>query len=313
MRPEEFFCQAVLPGSSVIPPDGVDWHWIAEQAVTHGVWPLLLENAQVNGWHVPPAYLQHFCFLWGKWLVRRSEMLSELANVTRRLAAAGIKPVVLKGPVLDWCVYDRSGRRRYSDVDVLVAEGSLVETLDVLRSLGFTVPGVVRRDGHTIDGCAKELRSGRLSLDLHRCLDYTWRTGERPNEVIERAIPFEGLPDAFRLADDDLVLHQCVHLYKDETEYRESIRKGQHRKLMRRLDVALLARRGFANWEVVRHRAEQYGFMRHLQFAVSAVHESVPCSRRHSPRDRIEPPLLSIQQQTCVMGRVVADDSVWTS
>lgn len=84
------------------------------------------------------------------------------------LSGAGVRALLLKGPVLERSLYGGASVRRYSDVDLLVAPDSLPAAEEVLRELGFERPhprAVEGEDPHAIHW----LRGADpVWVDLHR-------------------------------------------------------------------------------------------------------------------------------------------------
>jgi hypothetical protein len=94
-----------------------------------------------------------------------------LAEVVPALRAAGVDPVLLKGPAIaQWLYAEYPLLRGYHDVDLLVAPHHLGRAEDVLRQLGFTPPGLAAPgDVPTHANAWFRARDG-AEIDLHRCL-----------------------------------------------------------------------------------------------------------------------------------------------
>jgi hypothetical protein len=70
--------------------------------------------------------------------VARSLMLDAAAvHCVSALRAAGIRAILLKGPVTARWLYSDAGNRDYTDVDLLVARGELRRALRILGGLGY--------------------------------------------------------------------------------------------------------------------------------------------------------------------------------
>jgi Uncharacterised nucleotidyltransferase len=61
-------------------------------------------------------------------------------RIASMLAEAGIPSTALKGPLLAEAIYGDPGRRRSSDIDLLVAPEQLQAAVDVVRELGYGAP-----------------------------------------------------------------------------------------------------------------------------------------------------------------------------
>jgi Uncharacterised nucleotidyltransferase len=73
---------------------------------------------------------------------RRQGALLQLVTlrILAALADAGIRGAPLKGPLLSESIYGDPGRRRSSDIDLLVAPERLREAVEVVRGLGYSAP-----------------------------------------------------------------------------------------------------------------------------------------------------------------------------
>src|SRR5215210_1545693 len=57
--------------------------------------------------------------------------------VLEALESAGVEAILLKGPALEYWLYE-GHERRYADIDVLVGPDSFAAARDVVRKSGFT-------------------------------------------------------------------------------------------------------------------------------------------------------------------------------
>jgi hypothetical protein len=73
---------------------------------------------------------------------RRNDALLSLIGerASARLEEAGIRNSLLKGPALGEAIHGEPGRRLASDIDLLVAPGSLHDAVAVVRELGYSEP-----------------------------------------------------------------------------------------------------------------------------------------------------------------------------
>jgi 8-oxo-dGTP pyrophosphatase MutT (NUDIX family) len=192
------------------------------------------------------------------------------------MAYLNIPCVPLKGPVVDAMCYGNRGLRYYGDLDILVPLAELKPAVAVLRDLGFSTPKDVLPEGHTMGTIVKPIGTGDLHIDVHLQFDFTWRSRECPTDYFARSMAWDGIvPGGLALSLEDTVLHQLVHLYKDEAEFRVSIRLDKHRRLQRRLDVALLSRLP-VDWDRVLSTASRYGLERGVLYAIGAAREAYP-------------------------------------
>ena len=99
------------------------------------------------------------------------QSISELQRIVRALEAAGVAAVTLKGPALAQWLYGDATRRRFADLDVLVAPGDRDRAYIALQSLGYELPSGMPRDvARTIYGALGAwplCGGGSFPLDLH--------------------------------------------------------------------------------------------------------------------------------------------------
>lgn len=93
------------------------------------------------------------------------------AETAAALHDAGVRPLLLKGPVIArWLYAEAPSARGYSDVDFLVAPECFDRAEEVLRSLGFTATPTVRLGGERLIHAVLYERPGAAQVDLHRTL-----------------------------------------------------------------------------------------------------------------------------------------------
>jgi Uncharacterised nucleotidyltransferase len=121
------------------------------------------------------------------------------AEIVISLRDAGVRPIVLKGPVFERWLYGATGVRTYGDTDVLVAPGQVEIAVDVLTSLGFSLRALSRYNnaisgggGHGqcfarggMDGELVDLHSSVVGAAAER--EAVWSALSRDTESIEVA------------------------------------------------------------------------------------------------------------------------------
>jgi len=68
---------------------------------------------------------------------RNLRLLGELIQVNRALESKGMRPVVLKGPVLATLLYGHAGLRECHDLDLLVQRDEIPAAVQALREMGY--------------------------------------------------------------------------------------------------------------------------------------------------------------------------------
>jgi hypothetical protein len=124
-----------------------------------------------------------------------------LAEVASAMHERGVRPLLIKGPVVASWLYDDPGQRPYSDVDLLVDPERFDAAEVILAGLGFRDVDAGLRPGE-----------GKES-------EHTWlRAGERAVFVdLHRAIPLVGAPPAraWALLSDDAREHTVAGIRID--------------------------------------------------------------------------------------------------
>src|SRR5919108_1697202 len=152
---------------------------------------------------------QRDAMVWALTIERR------LLTLAEAFEADGVRPLVLKGPVLAHTVYPDPSWRAFADLDLLVPTASWRRALEVLAGLGFERrlpeprPGFDERFGKA----AVHTNGDGAEIDLHRTLVIgPFGLWARPDELFRRATTFElGGRTLRRLDDTALLLHACMH------------------------------------------------------------------------------------------------------
>ena len=109
-----------------------------------------------------------------RWAVQCLWLDAVTAEVTRALAAEGVRSVLLKGPVTArWLYADDPGARPYRDVDLLVPPGGHAAAEAVLTTLGFERSREARlAEEVELHGHEWRRSSDDAVVDLHRSLHF---------------------------------------------------------------------------------------------------------------------------------------------
>lgn len=93
------------------------------------------------------------------------------AEVVGTLEKAGVRALLLKGPVIARWLYDNdAAERAYSDVDLLVAPEQFEPATAALAVLGFSAAATVRLQGERVPHALLFERPETVPVDLHRSL-----------------------------------------------------------------------------------------------------------------------------------------------
>jgi hypothetical protein len=186
-------------------------------AVQHGL------LAAVEGRLPPddPALRQRFERLAAAARLADSVLRRALEEALTALAAAGVSPVVLKGPALADRIYPDPSLRAATDLDLLLAEPELEPAAEALRAAGFfrgspLVEAYQRRHHHHL----QLLRPHGPAVELHFRAQSGFGAAFPTAELLARALPGRlggGAPLRLLAAEDELLVlavHGAAHLLR---------------------------------------------------------------------------------------------------
>lgn len=191
------------------------WDEAAAAARAHGVLPLAGEAALADP-ACPPAVRARF-----EEQRRRDAALElvrehELRRLFERLAAAGVRALVVKGADLAYSCYSSPELRPRTDTDLLIEPGHRRRAAGVLRELGYHA---VPQSGGDLLMYQEPYRLERDGVPVH-VVDLHWRLFNPQRygavfeaaELLERAGPRRALGTAaMGLSPADALLVACVH------------------------------------------------------------------------------------------------------
>jgi hypothetical protein len=116
---------------------GVDWDVVERAAHAHGLAPLLHLHLSGAGVAVPAPAAAALAGRAAKIARRNLQLTATLARVLEAFAAAGIRTLPLKGPLLAQRLYGSIALRRMLDLDLLVAPREFDAAVRILETSGF--------------------------------------------------------------------------------------------------------------------------------------------------------------------------------
>lgn len=152
-----------------------------------------------------------------RWLHRRAELDRAAVAVLERFEGAGVRSLLLKGPVLARLLYD-GAPRDYFDIDLLVGPPHLTKAREALAGLGYRF-GYEERGIDDVAGVvhaelwAQRGEYGPLWVDLHKRLAGCRASDEAVWEALwgrRRSIEFAGRETTV-LAEGGLAFHLALH------------------------------------------------------------------------------------------------------
>ena len=274
----------MLKGRAFDPPDEpgfVFWAW--SQGLVG-----LLDRAIANGqWEPATGYRDAVRSLRGTEALHAALLRRELGPAAEVLTeAAGVAPIVLKGPAVAERLYGAPGLRAYADLDLLVPQRSLRQAVSALRdagweparagrtyaALGEPLPGFAEDYGHEFH-LVRRVGPAEVHLEVH------WRISDDPlSEALDharlsargRAIPELGA-HVVAPAPVDEMLVLAVHVLSHS---RDQTRLIQH------VDLALASEAlPQSQWEEAFTEVDELGLGWALHRALDRVAETTGVAR----------------------------------
>ena len=150
---------------------GVQWDYLCDKAIRHGVEPLLFWNLNAAcPADVPPSTLARLRDDFLSNAQRNLFLARELLQVLKLLGENDIPVIPYKGPLLAISAYENISLRQISDLDVIVHRRDAIRAKDLLLANGFRLI-------HSLDplkesiflqsNCEFALQNSRIVLDVH--------------------------------------------------------------------------------------------------------------------------------------------------
>lgn len=147
----------------VLLQENINWQYLVEIAIRHGLTSLLYWNLKTTGAEFVPqlqlTLLQDYFYRNNH---RNFALTKELLNLLRLFEVNKITALPFKGPILAASVYGNVALRLISDLDILVHERDFSKSVDLLISQGYQSRTEVPWESHLIRG------NGLYNVDLHR-------------------------------------------------------------------------------------------------------------------------------------------------
>jgi hypothetical protein len=207
--------------------EACDWTRLERLAAHHAVVPIVYRAVEARASSVPRDVLRRL-WLGYRATVLRNRAVAELtADLARRLSAASVSGILLKGAALVRTLYADPGLRHVGDVDLLLDERDVPRVASLLDVMGFRRFGrPLRKEWPTCEFHDVYVRDRDRSIpvELHWRLfeDYLPYVFDLA-EVWRRALPVAGLPGMLTMAPEHELAHLCLHLERHALVYRSLI------------------------------------------------------------------------------------------
>lgn len=113
-----------------------DWNAFHESAYAHGVYPLV-QNVLKTVPGVPENIQVLLKKTYRDIALRNMTMTAELFVIVEKLKQHDIEAIAFKGPVLSQMLYGAVTQRQYADLDILIDENVLSESVKLLSECGY--------------------------------------------------------------------------------------------------------------------------------------------------------------------------------
>jgi hypothetical protein len=201
---------------------GLDWDRFLAWVARHGVVPLVYQNLRESAPSSMPDAVLGQLHDWTMTSARRALVqIGEAARITRLLGNAGIRSMMLKGPVLSLLAYGDATLRASRDIDLLVDPGQVREAERLIGEAGY------RRFDPNFELTPRQhqvfqrvrCQFAYFSEKTAVVQELHWRLSSNPTllPLDEQAlwsrpdhVHLQGI-DFITLPDEELFLYLCVH------------------------------------------------------------------------------------------------------
>jgi len=115
----------------------LDWDYLIQNSVRHGLLPLLYTNLKAAAAAVPQDQLDRLRDLFQKNAVRSALFTGELLKILDLLESEKILAMPYKGPAMAVSLYGNPALRQFVDLDILVRKQDVWRCQELLISMGY--------------------------------------------------------------------------------------------------------------------------------------------------------------------------------
>ena len=241
----------------------IDWTYLTQMALRHGVMPLLCFNLNSTCPNaVPKTTLEQYRGYFQSNALNNLFLTSELLKLLHLFKDHGIPAIPYKGPVLTASIYGNLTLREYCDLDILVHERDFMRSRELLISQGY-------RSWHELDWQHAFVKDGsRVHVDLHQGITPWYFPLRLDFESLWQRLEFVAIADTtiVNFLPEDLLIILCVQMSRDFYDNRTQLNKV--------CDIAeLIQVRQTMDWERVLQHAHKLGCTRMLFLGLSLASE----------------------------------------
>jgi hypothetical protein len=129
--------------------ENLDWAYVTQMAIRHGVMPLLYWNLnKACPDSVPANIFQRLRTNFFQISARNLSLAGELLKVLHHLKEHGIPAIPFKGPTLAVSAYGNLSLRQFGDLDIFVPKRHLPRAAEILLSQGYQARNQLNQEHH---------------------------------------------------------------------------------------------------------------------------------------------------------------------
>ena len=201
-----------------------NWDEFISLAYSHGVFPLVYQVLKKHEDKIP---LNTFAFMKQTYmnLVKTNMLMtSELIKVSKLLEENGIKAISFKGPTLSQMAYGDVVSRQYVDLDILVDDDRLLDSIEILRNNEYSLEDDFKLDllkkNRSIFHDVTLRKNNIVNIELHwRLFSDEYMTGISDLNIKENLRPFEYQNQTLNVFDNEIqILYLSIHGAKHNWE-----------------------------------------------------------------------------------------------
>ncbi len=201
-----------------------NWDDFISLSYSHGVFPLVYQVLKKHEDKIP---LNIFAFMKQTYmnLVKTNMLMtSELIKVSKLLEENGIKTISFKGPVLSAMAYGDVISRQYVDLDILVDDDRLLDSIEILKNNEYSLEDDFKLDllkkNRSIFHDVTLRKNNIVNIELHwRLFSDEYMTGISDLNIKENLRPFEYQNQTLNVFDNEIqILYLSIHGAKHNWE-----------------------------------------------------------------------------------------------
>lgn len=249
-RKKEFSIKAILTQIE-------HWDFFNQTIRRHGLGGLIYKNISEMdfGELIPAHVLADLKSLYFRTLQRNTLLYNCFSQIITKFISQGIPCIPLKGIYLAEFIYQDIGLRQMFDIDLFIKEKNLLDTVSILKKMGFKEESGIKSSFIHEVSAAKHLppmyKDG-ISVELH----YQVWIGETTHQLSVEEIWKESKSMAINgksvlvMSHEYLLIYLCLHVHRHLIE--------GNIQLFQWLDIVILIKKthGSFNWQVVQQKCQ---------------------------------------------------------